>query len=229
MRTKEELKMIVNFALQIYGLKDVKRTGWNFNPSVGGGTVFIHDEVTIHNKEERTGATAIRSVCYPESVAAHSWSATFLGWLLATGREDLCLDKLIKLLLMHDDPEVKTGDLVLAYLSGEELQEARRKKREGEEAAIAELAAFLPHDLGMKYLMIQADCMAKTSREAMFAKQIDGLDVLIQAIIYAKRGERVRPREFLKSVRPTIKDHELKIVFEILEGMVEELERREGG
>lgn len=229
MRTKEELRMIVNFALKIYGLKDVKRTGWNFNPSVEGGTVSIQDEVATHNKEEPAGATAIRSVRYPESVAAHAWSATILGWLLAMGRGDLCLDKLIKLLLVHDDPEVKTGDLVLAYLSGEELEEARRKKREAEDMAIEELAALLPPDLQRLYLMYQLDYTNKASQEAMFAKQIDGLDVLTQAIIYAKRGERVSPREFLESVRPTIKDDELKIVLEILEEMVEEIEKREGG
>jgi 5'-deoxynucleotidase YfbR-like HD superfamily hydrolase len=71
--------------------------------------------------------------------------------------------------------------------------------------------------------------MAKTSREAVFAKQIDGLDLLVQSIIYAKRGERAYPREFLESVRTTVKDDELKIVLEILEEMVEELEKREGG
>jgi hypothetical protein len=60
-------------------------------------------------------------------------------------------------------------------------------------------------------------------------KQIDGLDPLIQAVIYAKRGERAYPREFLESVSPTIKDDELKIVLEILEEMIEELEKREGG
>jgi putative hydrolase of HD superfamily len=242
--------MIVNFVLQIYGLKDVKRTGWNFNPSAHPATKWVLGftetlmgwlyavMVAVAMKIEEFVASArgeqylvqpVRAVRQPESVAAHSWSVTVLSLLLAEGREDLCLTKAGYFPLIHDDAEVKTGDEVVAHLSGDALAEARKRKRALEDKAIEELASLLPHDLERKYLMAHADYESRCSREAAFVKQIDGLDPLIQAIIYAKRGERAYPREFLGTVRPTIKDDELKIVLEILEEMVEELEKREGG
>ena len=107
----------------------------------------------------------------PESVAAHSWGMAILALKLAP--KELELSKVLSLCLVHDIPEVRVGDLTphddCSSKSEDELQAMK-------ELAPEWLALFKEYELG-------------ETEEAKFVKQLDKLDMGLQAMIYeSKQG-----------------------------------------
>ena len=73
-----------------------------------------------------------RGIPSPESVADHTYRSAMMAWLLG-GAAGLDTNRLVKLALLHDLPEVEAGDAtpygkILAQ--GVELEEAVRRWRE---------------------------------------------------------------------------------------------------
>ena len=107
----------------------------------------------------------------PESVASHSWGMAILALKLTP--KELDLSKVLSLCLVHDIPEVRVGDLTphddCSTKSEDELQAMR-------ELAPEWLSLFQEYELG-------------ESDEAKFVKQLDKLDMGLQAMIYeSKQG-----------------------------------------
>jgi putative hydrolase of HD superfamily len=126
----------------------------------------------------------------PESVAAHSWG---IGWLvLALLPADLDRGKALAYAILHDLPEVRVGDLTPADGVGAD-DKARR-----EHAAMAVLCRSRP-DL----LALFEDYERQADPEARFVKQLDRLDMAIQAVIYAGDADT---REFVESAARVV-DH----------------------
>ena len=126
----------------------------------------------------------------PESVAAHSWGMAVLALHFAP--KDLDMAKVLAMCIIHDLPEVRVGDLT--------PHDDVRNKAELEASAMSELA---PEWLGLFH-----EYESGHSEEAKFVKQIDKLDMGLQASIYQSRQE-LDLSEFTNSARLKITDSNL--------------------
>ena len=126
----------------------------------------------------------------PESVAAHSWGMAVLALHFAPKNLDLA--KVLAMCIIHDLPEVRVGDLT--------PHDDVTNKAELEASAMSELAP--------EWLGLFREYESGHSEEAKFVKQIDKLDMGLQASIYQSRQE-LDLSEFTNSARLKITDSNL--------------------
>ena len=135
------------------------------------------------------------NVSNPESVAAHSWGMAILALRLAPN--DIDLTKVLSMCLVHDLPEVIVGDLT--------PHDDITNKAEQEHDAMRRLAP--------EWLALFEEYEAGESKEAKFVKQIDKLDMGLQAILY-QNEQGLDLSEFLVSAKAKISDADLCQILE---------------
>ena len=126
----------------------------------------------------------------PESVAAHSWGMAVLALRLAP--KELNLERVLSLCLVHDLPEVRVGDLT--------PHDDTSNKAELEHKAMSEMAS--------QWLSLFEEYEAGETAEAKFVKQIDKLDMGLQAILYQTK-QNITLDEFVASAKSNISDENL--------------------
>jgi len=111
----------------------------------------------------------------PESVAAHSWGITWL--VLQLCPLDLDLQRALALAVLHDLPEVQVGDIT----PHDGISKAHKHTLEAK--AARDLFSGRPdlHALWLDYAEHQ-------SPEARFVRDLDKLDMALQALLYAHAG-----------------------------------------
>lgn len=153
-------------------------------------------------KIKRTGWVR-EKVKNPESVADHSFRLIVLCMTLA---DVLKVDqnKLIKMAIIHDLGETKTGDIVVER--GRKIFIKKRLKREKiEEEAIKELLNVF----GEEYHQIFHELIERKSREAKVFWQLDKLEMAFQAKEYEdEQGKDLR--EFFENADINISDRLLR-------------------
>ncbi|MBA2321046.1 MAG: HD domain-containing protein [Deltaproteobacteria bacterium] len=128
----------------------------------------------------------------PESVAAHSWG---VGWLaLALAPPTLNRERLLTYAVLHDLAEVRVGDITPA----DGISKA--EKHLGELRALSELLAERP-DL----LALATAYEAQGDEEARFVRQLDRLDMALQALAYHRAGH-AGMAEFVASAEAVMTD-----------------------
>mgnify|MGYP006171553093 FL=1 len=130
-------------------------------------------------------------IASPESVAAHSWGMSMLALKLAP--KELDLARVLSLCIVHDIPEVRVGDLT--------PHDDTSTKAEDELRAMTDMA---PEWVGL----FEEYEQGKTP-EAKFVKQLDKLDMALQAEIYQSKSA-ISLGEFIESARLRIDDEVLK-------------------
>ena len=149
---------MIDTLLEIYDLKDEKRTGWQ-----------------------------LRNIEDPESVAAHSWGVAFLA--LNYIPDNLDSEKVLKLAVIHDIAEAEVGDIakravdVENKISEEEKEELERAKAEDYSEQLGRFVS----DNWKEY-------QERNTEEARFVKDIDLIDMCLQALKYEKQ-QRYDPEE----------------------------------
>ena len=126
----------------------------------------------------------------PESVAAHSWGMAILALRLTP--KELNLERVLSLCLVHDLPEVRVGDLT--------PHDDVSNKAELEHKAMSEIAP--------QWLSLFEEYEAGETAEAKFVKQIDKLDMGLQAILYQTKQD-ITLDEFIESAKSKISDENL--------------------
>jgi putative hydrolase of HD superfamily len=126
----------------------------------------------------------------PESVAAHSWGMAILALRLAP--ENLDMIKVLSMCLVHDLPEVRIGDLT--------PYDDVSNKAELEHKAMSMMAP--------NWLVLFEEYQAGVTHEAKFVKQIDKLDMGLQAILYQNQ-QGLDLSEFISSAKAKISDSDL--------------------
>ena len=106
----------------------------------------------------------------PESVAAHSWGVAWLCMILCP--KELNKLKVLEMAIIHDLAEVRIGDIT--PYDGIEVAE----KHEMESAAFVEMTEELCNRQHLR------DLWNEQSAEADFVKQMDKLDMALQAQEY---------------------------------------------
>lgn len=143
---------------------------------------------TVYNlKDEKRTGWQRRDISYPESVAAHTFGTAFLTWYLAP--DDIDTDQAIRMALAHDLHESLSGDIPSGGLNDDEKAEKESAERE----AFQQLVAAAPGTTDE--LQDAWDAYEeRDTAESRFVKDMDLLDMVLQAYIY-DREERYPDEE----------------------------------
>lgn len=149
-----------------------------------------------------------------ESVAGHTWGVSWL--VLALLPDDLDRGRALAYAVLHDLPEVRTGDLT------PHDGVSKHDKAAAEDAALADLLAPLPR--GGPLLATWRAYEAQADPEARFVRQLDRLDMAIQAVAYAER-HGADLEEFLTSAARVIRHPGLTPILDALRRRLDEAQR----
>ncbi len=140
----------------------------------------------------------------PESVAAHSWGVALL--VLAFLPEELDVQRALTYAILHDLPEALVGDLT----PHDGVPRSVKVKAESE--AMATLGAALPRGEALRAWWEAYE--RQEDPEARFVRQLDRLDMALQADVYRSRG--LDPTEFLDSAARVVTDPGLRAFVDAL-------------
>ncbi len=115
-----------------------------------------------------------------ETVAEHSMGVALLALFLADERfPEMDKGKLILMGLLHDFGEIYAGDIVPGKMSLADKHELERKSVE---------RVFSRLSKGQEYLAVWEEFEAGKTAEARFMKEIDRLEMGLQASVYEQEG-----------------------------------------
>lgn len=126
-----------------------------------------------------------------ETVAEHTFGNAMLCLLLAAERPDLDGHKVLRLALVHDLGEAYVGDIT----PHDNIDRSEKIRLESE--AVRKILDKLPG--GDSLIADWDEYEAQQSPEAKFVKEIDRLELILQASVYEQRG-MLDPTEFYDSV-----------------------------
>ena len=178
------LKKLFKFSEVVGRLKNVRRSGWISH-------VGIED---------------------PESVADHSFRCAILAMCIGD-LADVDIEKLVKMLLLHDIQEALTGD----YDIFAKKKIGIKKFRAQEKNAAREILSQLPSELMEEYVAVWEEFEDRKTREAILANDIDKIEMMMQALEYEKEGyDPEKFEEFWTRVKNEIKTTMMKDWFTLL-------------
>lgn len=143
-------------------------------------------------------------VAQPESVAGHSWGVACLALLLLP--DDMNRERALQYAILHDLAEVRTGDVTPH--DGIERDEKVRQERE----AMRSMCEGLPMGEGLDALWLAYE--RQGDPESRFVRELDRLDMALQAVAYAQEGHDVL--EFMRSADPHITHPTLRPIMDAL-------------
>jgi len=133
-----------------------------------------------------------------ESVAEHSFGCAVLAlWLAQAYHPELDAGKVLRMALLHDLGEVYAGDIIPSEAV------SAQEKHQRESAAVQQIFGKLPG--GDTYLSLWEEFEQGETPEARFVRQIDRLEMGLQAGVYAAQG-LLQPAEFYASARQALVD-----------------------
>ncbi|NKB69561.1 MAG: HD domain-containing protein [Candidatus Latescibacteria bacterium] len=139
----QEIEQILSFVVEIEKLKDV------------------------HRKTKPVGLDRY------ENSAEHSWHVCLAALMLRDhANEPINIDRVIKMLLVHDLGEIDAGDTIV-YAS------ETPENKAAEEAGVARLLALLPEGQGDEYLALWREFEAGQSADSKYARAIDRVPPLL--------------------------------------------------
>lgn len=141
----------------------------------------------------------------PETVAEHSWRTALIGLFLAK-MEGVDVDKVLKMCVLHDLAETRTGDI-------NRVNDRYIEKRSGEERAFEDIL-----NIDTEFLKIVKEYDQKKTKEAVVAKDADLLEFFAQAKEYRELGHS-SVADWMKNAKSALKTKSAKILAEKLESM----------
>ena len=139
---------------------------------------FIFEVGTL--KRIKRGWLKSEGVGNPESVAEHVYRNTVVGYLLAK-LEHADVDKVMKMCLFHDVPEVRIGDI-------DKVAQRYVNKDLSEIQVLKDQLSVLPDDIRNEILSVMNEFFERKTKEAIIARDADILELLFQAKEYADVG-----------------------------------------
>lgn len=170
--------------------------------------VKFSEVIGVSKKIKRTGWVR-EGVKNAETVADHSFRVIVLCMVLANHFK-VDQTKLIKMAIIHDLGETKTGDLVVER--GKDVNGVEKTKKEMlEDQAVVDLLG----KFGKEYHRIFHEMIERKTKEAVLFWQIDKLEMAIQAREYEKT-QGLNGKEFYDNAKMHVKDPVLRECLEIL-------------
>lgn len=108
----------------------------------------------------------------PESVAEHSWRAALMAMTLRPIFPGVDIDRVIRMLLIHDLGEAVTGDIP-TFLKNQADEET-------EDRAVAGILSTLPRETREEFSALFAEMNALETPEARLYKVLDKFEAVIQ-------------------------------------------------
>lgn len=103
-----------------------------------------------------------------ENSAEHSWQLTLFAASVAhLAAEPVDLDRVIRMLLVHDVGEIDAGDVMAFHVVGAEERSAE------ELAAVTRIFGLLPDGLGDRFLELWREFESGATPESRFAQAVD--------------------------------------------------------
>jgi len=127
---------------------------------------------------QRTGWVDI-GINEPESVADHTFLTTVLCMLYADLKK-LDVTKMLKMALIHDLPEAIIGDFMPSQKNA--------KTKKDEKNAICDILNLLPKKQRVEYYAIWTEYQQGKTQEAKAVRQLDKIEMALQAKEYEKMG-----------------------------------------
>ena len=185
--TLEEIEKILSFVIEIEKLKDVQR---------------------------KTRPIGLERY---ENSAEHSWHVCLCALMLKDyANEKINIDRVIKMLLIHDLGEIDAGDTII-YAS--ETQELKSK----EAAGLARILNILPENKGEEYLMLWHEFESGETADSKYAKAIDRVPPLLHNLHGEGHSwsENNVPKDKVFSLNSRISEGSLKL-WKVMEAKLEE-------
>jgi putative hydrolase of HD superfamily len=136
-------------------------------PELAKRLAFLHEVDALKHVYRRT---TVMDGSRRENSAEHSWHIALAALVLANyADEPVDVDRVIRLLLVHDVVEIDAGDTFAYDLTGKLTQAAR------EVAAADRLFGLLPDDQAAQLTAMWAEFEARQTPEARFAHAVDRL------------------------------------------------------
>jgi len=143
-----------------------------------------------------------------ESVADHSFGVAILSMILCEEYfPELDISKVMKLALIHEVGEILAGDIT------PHDKITKEKKYEMEREAIVKIFEGFPTP--KKYLSLWEEFEENKTSEAKFVKQIDKLEMVLQASVY-ERETKKDLNCFYESVKDQLKEPKVKQILDEL-------------
>jgi len=171
------MEELLNFFIEIGKLKRMPRRGW-----------------------------VINQIKNPESIAEHSFRAALMTWILGEEKGGLNIEKLLKMILIHDVCEVYAGDTtpydLILLKNKKKLRELMKtwprfptpikkevvlKKHQKEAKALEKLISKLPPNLKKEIKNLWLDYEKGLTSEGRFLRQADRMENFLQAYEYWKK------------------------------------------
>lgn len=167
----------LNFLSEVGRLKEIKRSGW-----------------------------VKRNIKDAESVSDHSFRTALFAMLYSKSL-GLNAEKCIKMALIHDIPEIYTGDIILTKANA-------KQKSKKELRAIKDISNLLPKDAGKEILKLWEELHAARTNEAKLVRDLDKIEMLLQALEYKKSNRTKNSlQEFFDSTEKLLKTKKAKELF----------------
>lgn len=149
---------------------------------------------------------------YCESVAEHVFGMTLLAWMVVESGlvPDIDRDKVIRMTLAHEIGEIYTGDITPN--DGVAVDEKQRREREG----LLRVTNRLPN--GTEWVALWEEFEAGGSNEARLVRQLDRLEMALQAWVYEKQLGMNLER-FFHSAERAVNSPELKGLLKVIRGL----------
>ena len=185
-----------------YALIDDK----NASPLVAAYFELVHLKQLYRQGWLRHGVTPDKC----ESVAEHSFGVAMLALLLVESQAPaLDKTKVLSMALVHDLGEVYAGDFTPADdITAEEKASLERK-------SIETILLKLPG--GEKYAELWGEYETGVSAEACFVRELDRLEMSLQASVYQQQGMLPAPEEFFLSTRKVVESPGVAVIMDELE------------
>ena len=139
-----------------------------------------------------------RGVRGPESVADHSWRVALMALVGAEGTSGLDTARAVQIALVHDLAEAIVGDIA----PGDGVPAEEKHRREA--AAMEQLRGVLGGCAGERVRALWDEYEAGASQEARFVKDMDKLEMILQAREYEEE-QGMDLSEFFDSTRGKFK------------------------
>ena len=164
---------------------------------------FMNDILNFYNNidkikhKEREGWKRIGIKGVKDTIASHSFGSSLIAWIMAE-KEGYDSSKLIKMLLMHD--------LIMAYVDDYVPgQEGYKNKRNIENELAKKLLSSVPDEIKKEFTALFEEYQEEKTEYAVFARECDKLDTILQAFMYSKRLGNDSVSEFIKTNEKKIK------------------------
>lgn len=143
---------------------------------------------SLELKDEKRTGWQLRNIEKPETVAGHTWNVTLLT-LIYTPKE-LDQHKAMKLATIHDLGETEIGDIAKRKIEHQQ-KITDKEKQKLEEKTVKKLSEKINQE---ELLKLWKEYEKRKTPEAQFVKDMDLIDMVLQALKYEKQ-QRYNPKE----------------------------------